>query len=141
MQPSAPDNYLATEVMTAPPQKLQLMLIEAAIRFAEQARAKWHTAEDDQAAAALSRAQQIVGELLSSLNHDVDPELVRKVASVYLFVFRRLMEANYQRSESKLDDALRVLRVEQETWAKLCRQLPSQQTPDNEPPPGLSLEA
>ena len=26
------DNYLVTEVMTAPPQKLQLMLVEAAIR-------------------------------------------------------------------------------------------------------------
>ena len=33
MPASSPENYLATEVKTASPQKLQLLLIEAALRL------------------------------------------------------------------------------------------------------------
>ena len=47
MQASAQSNYLETEVMTAPPQKLQLMLVEAAIRSAERARAMWREEDDE----------------------------------------------------------------------------------------------
>jgi flagellar protein FliS len=129
MQASACENYLATDVMTATPQKLQLMLIEAAIRSAERARDRWQAGEHGQADAALIHAQQIVGELLAGLNREADADLVKKVASVYLFVFRTLMEANHERDETKLNDALRVLEVERETWRRVCEQWGSRQTP------------
>ncbi len=134
MQSSARENYLVTDVMTATPQRLQLMLIEAAIRSAERAREKWQAGEDDQACEALIHAQQVVGELLASLNHEADADLVKRVASVYLFVFRNLMEANHERSEKKLDDALRVLEVERESWRQVCEQLGSRKAPDGEGP-------
>ena len=134
MQSSARENYLVTDVMTATPQKLQLMLIEAAIRSAERAREKWQAGEDDQACEALIHAQQVVGELLASLNHEADADLVKRVASVYLFVFRNLMEANHERSEKKLDDALRVLEVERATWRHVCEQLGSRKAPHGEAP-------
>lgn len=134
MQSSARENYLVTDVMTATPQKLQLMLIEAAIRSAERAREKWQAGKDDQACEALIHAQQVVGELLAGLNHEVDSHLVKRVASVYLFVFRNLMEANHQRDEKKLDDVLRVLEVERETWRQACEQLGSRKAPDGEGP-------
>ena len=132
MQSSARESYLATEVMTAAPQKLQLMLIETAIRSAERAKQKWRTEEDDEALAALTHAQEVVGEMLSSLNREVAPELVKKVASIYMFVFRSLMEASYQRSEEKVDDALRVLEIERETWRQLCEKLGSKKEPDQQ---------
>jgi flagellar secretion chaperone FliS len=123
MHSSAHDSYLVTEVTTAPPQKLQLMLIEAAIRFAQRARLKWQSGENDQALEALVRAQRILGEMLSSLDREVDPGLVGKVASVYLFVFRRLVAANAKRDQQDLDDAIRVLEVERETWRLVCEKL------------------
>lgn len=141
MQPSAQESYLATEVMTATPQKLQLILIEAAIRSAQRARQKWQAQEDDEACEALIHAQQILGEMLASLNREVDTRLVEKVAAVYLFVFRSLMEANYERSEQKLDDAVRVLQVERDTWQQVCRQLGSQKPADDAAASGFSLEA
>jgi len=133
MQHSARENYLATEVMTATPQKLQLMLIEAAIRSAQMARQKWHDEKDDEACESLIHAQQVVGEMLASLNREVAPELVEKVAAVYIFVFRSLMEANQQRSEEKLDDALRVLEIERETWRQVCEKLGSKKKPEERP--------
>jgi flagellar protein FliS len=141
MESSARDSYLVTEVMTATPQKLQLMLIEAAIRSAERARAQWQADHHEQAAEALIHAQQAVGELLAGLDHEVDTDLVKKVASVYLFVFRSLMEASLERNDKKLDDALRVLQVERETWRQVCRQLGNEKQPDNQAAADFSLEA
>ena len=137
MQASAQNNYLETEVMTAPPQKLQLMLVEAAIRAAERARAMWRDEDDEQAFLALIRAQEITGELLAGLNPEVDSDVVKKVASVYMFVFRRLAEASRDRDEKTLDDAIRVLHVERETWRQVCRQLSGSQPPETFASPGI----
>ncbi len=132
MQPSARDNYLVTEVMTATPQKLQLMLIEAAIRSVERTRQHWQAGEEEQACESLVHAQEVIGELLGSLNAEVDSDLVKKVAAVYLFVFRSLMEANYDHDEEKLEGALKVLQVERETWRQVCQQLGSKRGPDDQ---------
>lgn len=126
MEASAQESYLVTEVLTAAPQKLQLMLIDAAIRWAEKARRLWREQRDDQAGEALIRAQEIVGQMLASLNPEPAPALVRKVAAVYLFIFRSFMEANLRRDEGKLDDALRILRTERETWRQVCEKLGTQ---------------
>ncbi len=142
MEASAHQSYLVTEVMTAAPQKLQLMLIDAAIRSAEKARRLWREQKDEEACEALIHAQEIVGQMLGSLNHEPAPDLVRKVAAVYLFVFRSLMEANFHRDEHKLDDALKVLRTERETWRQVCEKLGTSRPPDSSPPtPDTSSEA
>lgn len=121
MNPSAQESYLVTEVMTATPQKLQLMLIDAAIRSAERGRRHWLAKENEPAFQCLIRAQQIVGEMLSSLDYEAQSDFVKNVAGVYLFIFRSLMEASCHRDEKKLDEALRVLNVERETWLQICQ--------------------
>ena len=88
MYSSARDRYLTTEVMTATPQKLHLMLIDGAIRLAQQARRHWETGgEDEKACEAVIRAQEIVTQLLAGLNRRENPDLSNKVAAVYLFIF------------------------------------------------------
>ena len=123
MNPRATESYLVTEVMTATPQKLQLMLIEAAIRSAERARRHWRENENEPAFHCLLRSQQILGEMTSSLDYESQSDFVKNVAGVYLFIFRSLMEAASNRDEKKLDDALRVLNVERETWRLICDKL------------------
>jgi flagellar secretion chaperone FliS len=121
MAPVAGSNYLETEVMTATPQRLQLMLIEAAIRMTSQAR--WHFEQKNVQAAftPIVRAQQIMAELLSGLRtEDSKNGLAHRVAGVYVFIYRTLVAANLEHSVAKLDDALRVLEVERETWRRVC---------------------
>lgn len=120
MPSSSPNSYLETEVLTATPQKQQLILIEAAIRFAGRARLLWQTGDDEMASEALIRAQQIVTQVLGGLNDQVDAELTRKVASVYLFAFRGLVAANLDRDQQRLDEVIKVLEVERETWKQVC---------------------
>lgn len=120
-------DYLATEVLTAPPHKLRLMLIEAAIRYISRARASWAEGHIEQGGELILRAQDVVGELLAGLKPDAQSELVRNVAALYVFVFRALVDAHVYRNAARLEDALRVLSVEAETWRMVCRQLAESQ--------------
>ncbi len=127
MERSAHDSYLTTEVRTATPPKLQLILIEAALRSAGRAGELWRENRDDEACGELLRAQDIVGELLAALDRENYPEMAAQAGAVYLFIFRRLLEAGQQRDPAKLDDAVRVLEVERETWRQVCRRYGSKQ--------------
>ena len=124
MNYAARSDYLTTEVLTAAPQKLRLMLIEAAIRLVHQARRHWDIGQDDVASENLIRCQEIVAELVAGLRAEqTDSDLVRKVAGVYLFIHRSLVAANLERSPEQLDEALNVLEIERETWIAVCKQL------------------
>ncbi|MHC4401379.1 MAG: flagellar export chaperone FliS [Planctomycetota bacterium] len=123
MESNVRDRYIEADVMTATPQKRQLMLLEAAIRYIQRTRHHWRAEEDDQACESLIRSQSIVAELLAALDKQVDPDLTKRVAGLYLFVFRALIEANSRRDETKLDEALRVLEPQREAWEGVCREL------------------
>ena len=121
----AKDDYLTTEVLTAAPQKLQLMLLDAAIRLANKTREHWRQGQEEQAGEALIRCQQIMAELMSGLKPDQNQELVGRVRAIYLFVYRSLVLAHLQHSDAKLVEAISVLEVERETWRQVCVQLGS----------------
>jgi flagellar protein FliS len=117
---TARNNYLKAEVHTATPQKLQLMLIEAAIKNVHRTKQSWAEQKFDIGLETLTRAQDIVAEILSSLDKDSNPDIAKKLASIYLFIFRRLAEGGMTHEAEKLDEALRVLDSERETWRQVC---------------------
>lgn len=138
MAPGIRETYLAAEVLAAPPQKLQLMLIEATIRQAKLAEQHWNAGKRRQGNEALARCQQIMVELLSGLRPDKMPELVSRVAGVYMFIYRSLVSA--MQDPSKLADAVQVLEMERETWRQVCQALTSS-AESAEPYERLTLEA
>lgn len=120
---AAQQNYLRTRVMTATPEQLQMMLFDGAIRFAEQGRAALAAKNWEQSYASIGRAQKIIAELTSGLRHDVDPDLCGKLAALYNFAYRKLVEANVQHAVEAIDEALDVLKYQRETWALLLDKL------------------
>jgi flagellar protein FliS len=116
-------NYLRTKVLTATPEQLQLMLYDGAIRFGEQAKAALEQKKFDQSYELISRTQKIIAELISSLKPDRAPELCDKLAGLYTFVYRKLIEANTEHQVKPLEEALGILRYQRETWALLLDQL------------------
>jgi flagellar protein FliS len=132
MPNTASDCYLITEVTTATPQKLQLMLIDAAIRAGRRAQKHWQDKESRQAGKCIMRARKIINGILAGMDYDAKSELVGKVAGVYLFVYNALTRAFIDNDENTLAEALRVLDVERETWRQVCEKLvlsPGGQTP------------
>lgn len=121
---SARDAYLQTQVLTAPPQKLRLMLIEGAMRFVSQTDACWEAEQWEEGLEANIRAREILGELMSSLDPQ-QSELAAQILPIYNFVFRTLTEAQLTHNRQKLADALRVLGEERETWRQVCEAMPA----------------
>lgn len=119
----ARDEYLATEVLTASPQKLQLMLIDGAIRAAARAQSLWTGERTEAVTRATVRCQALVAQLIAGLAPNHESPLVQRVIGVYEFVHRTLVAAHRERDPSRLADVLAVLEVERETWRQVCEQL------------------
>jgi flagellar protein FliS len=112
--------YLRDAVMTATPEQLQLMLYDGAIRFSRQARDAIVSEDYETSYEKLTRAQHIILEMRNGLNYDVNRELCERMASLYLFLYNKLVDACINRDAQAIDDALRVLRIERETWQIVC---------------------
>ena len=123
MNHQAANNYLRTKVLTATPEQLQLLLYDGAIRFAEQARLALERKNFEQSYTGISRAQKIITELTASLKHELAPEMCGKLAALYNFIYRKLIEANIEHRVDSLDEALALLRYQRETWVMLLDQL------------------
>lgn len=123
MNQSAAQNYLRMRVMTATPEQLQMMLYDGAIRFCEQARGGLEASQYDQSYSMLVKAQKIIVEMIGSLKHDKDPTLCGKLASLYNYIYRKLVDANTQHDAAALDEAIGLLKFQRETWALLLDKL------------------
>lgn len=123
MSNPASDAYLRDAVMTATPEQLHLMLYDGAIRFAKQGRDALVRKDFDRSFDRLHRAQQIVLEMQSGLKHDVNRELCAQMARLYDFIYRKLVDANIHFTTQSVDDALRILEHQRETWAMVIEKL------------------
>ena len=123
--------YLRTKVMTASPVELRLMLIDGAIRFAEQCRAGLAGKDFEQAYEGSRQCRAILTELLSSLNSEADPLLCERLTSLYTFLISQLMAAMSDRDPEVLEETIRLLRYESETWRMLIAKLASESGTDD----------
>jgi flagellar protein FliS len=119
----ARDHYLASQVKTATPQKLQLLLIDSALRSANRARQYWQQGRDDLAVQSLLNAQDVVAQMLAAIDREAGGDLAQRVAAVYAFIYRCLVRAGHRHDEKGLADAVRILGIERETWRQLCDKL------------------
>lgn len=118
---SVPTNsqYLESRVLTAPPQRLHLMLLEGALRFGRKAEESLQQGEVIAAATSLLRVVDIVGELLAGVRENKEP-LNQQIAGLYFFIFRRVSEAKINNDVKALKEALRLLEIERQTWQLVC---------------------
>jgi flagellar protein FliS len=141
--------YLESKILTAPSHRLQLMLIEGALRFGRQAEEALRLGDAAGAAGPMLRVIDIVGEILAGLR-EKKSAVNKKLADLYWFIFRRVTEAKIRADAAALAEALRLLEYERQTWQLVCEKLAvgsESQGPHKAisaphmPKSGLSLEA
>jgi flagellar protein FliS len=118
-------DYRETQVLTAPPWRLHLMVVDGAIRHALLAEQALSTGDFEAAHAALNRSRDFVTELLAGLDARQAPEIVDRLKSLFLFVHRRLVDADRRRDAQSVRDAVHVLELHRETWLEVGRLRPS----------------
>ncbi len=108
--------YLEVQVRTATPDHLLLMLLDGAVRFAEGAREKLARGDREGKHELLVKTQNIVLELIQTLNPAIGEKVYGGLTGLYRFIYRRLVEANIEESAQKLEEALKILLNLRETW-------------------------
>lgn len=122
MSVNAYQMYKKTQVATASQGDLLLMLFDGAIRFANQGRQCIVEQDMEQANVKLLRAQDILTELMISLDLD-QGEIAENLYQLYNFIYELLVEANIKKDVDLIDQAVRFLTELRETWRQVVAQV------------------
>lgn len=109
--------YRQTEVETSDQGRLLLMLYEGGIRFAGRAQRALQENDLEAASNYLTRAQDILAELMSSLNFDAGP-VAGGLFRLYEYMYFQLVEANVQKSAEPVEQVERMLLELRDAWKK-----------------------
>lgn len=117
--PNAYQQYRHTQVNTATPEELTLMLYDGLIRFINVARKSVGEKNVEEAHRANLRAQDIISELMNTLN--MNYEISHSLYALYDYMKRRLVEANIKKDVAVLDEVLGMARELRETWSQAMK--------------------
>jgi flagellar protein FliS len=110
--------YQENQFRTATPGKLLLMTYDAAIRFARLAVDKMREGKLDEQSANIIRVQNILIELICTLDVKADLQLAANLDSLYTYMFDRLTQANIRRDTAALQESIEMLTELRSAWAE-----------------------
>ncbi|MDE7299159.1 MAG: flagellar export chaperone FliS [Lachnospiraceae bacterium] len=112
--------YRGTQINTASPAELTLMLYEGAIKFCNKAIYAIEESNIAKANENLIKAQKIIMEFRGTL--DFKYPVAKDFELVYDYIYRRLVEANIRKDKEIVEDALKYIREMRDTWKEVMRQ-------------------
>jgi flagellar protein FliS len=113
--------YQRTQAETARPTQLVVMLYDGAIRFLVLAKEGMKQKNIEIRHVNLVKAQNIIMELMSSLNREQGGEISVNLHRIYQFMLEQLVEANIYDREMPINSVLQMLRDLRESWAEVDR--------------------
>lgn len=112
------DAYRRQQVETATPAQLVAMLYDAAIRNCRLAQQAIEEQDRDRAARHLLKAQDIVAELMASLDVQAGQALGVGLLRLYEYMYRRLVQANVRKDAAAAREVEGLLGQLQEAWVE-----------------------
>lgn len=129
------DAYLESKVLTADPLELVRMLYRAARDATRSASAHLAAGNIAERSRQISKVHAILSQLSVSLDHARGGALSRRLAELYDYMQRQLLEANLRQKPEPLAEVERVLATLQEGWEQAGGEQPAgrQEKPAAEP--------
>ena len=134
------DAYLESRVLSADPIELVNMLYQGCMQAVREARLHLAEGRIAERSREITKACQIVIELAVSLDHERGGEISRRLALLYDYMHRRLLEANMRQSDEPLADVLGLLSTLSEGWEGI-RTPESAPVSESAPAPQSSTES
>lgn len=113
------DQYKKTQINTASQGKLIVMLYDGAIKFLTIANENMNPKTYDIANNNIIKAQDIITELISSLNIGQGGEVAQNLLSLYIYFKKRLLEANMQKDSAIINEVLTHLKGLRDAWNEI----------------------
>ena len=119
--------YQATQISTATKEQLLLITYDIAIRscrMAEAALASDNQPQDyDQAHREIVRAQDVIRELMVTLNTEKGGEMAQSLMLLYDYMYQQLVEANIKKDADNVRTVLTMLEDLKSTWEEALMKL------------------
>ncbi|HXE44781.1 MAG TPA: flagellar export chaperone FliS [Conexibacter sp.] len=116
---ASPQAYRESAVLTAPPERLVVMLYDGARRFLHQAATAMRDGDVPVAHERLRRAERIVEHLDATLDLS-QGEISERLEAIYAFCLRLMGEARMRQDAGRLETVGGLLGELREAWAELA---------------------
>lgn len=113
--------YLESEVMSASPGKLVVMMYDGAINFLRRLDVIDWTRDFETKSYNINKAYAILSELILTLNMD-HKEISEPLRGLYVFMQGRLLAATVQNDKSAVSEVIGLLTGLKESWAEILKQ-------------------
>jgi flagellar protein FliS len=117
----ARNHYLTTQINTATPGELTLLLFNGSIKFMKQAIDAIEHKNYSEKNINLVRSQDIIDELLITLN--MEYEISKNLASLYIFMKESLITANLKLDKVPVQNCIGLMTELRDTWVEALKQL------------------
>lgn len=113
------EQYRKSAVNSASPLQLVVMLYDGALRFMEAAKHSIEHGELYKQNENCKKAQNIISELMSTLNMEQGGEIAQNLFSLYTFAYDKLIEGNVNDNPKSISEAIEVMSQLRESWVQL----------------------
>ncbi|HRZ28491.1 MAG TPA: flagellar export chaperone FliS [Spirochaetota bacterium] len=113
------NQYKETQITTANQGKLIVMLYDGAIKFLNIAVENMNPKTYDIVNSNIIKTQDIITELLISLNMKDGGEISKSLFSLYMFFKKQLLEANIKKDPEVIKNVIKMLKELRDAWDKI----------------------
>lgn len=117
---TAQQAYRDSSVLTAPPERLVVMLYDGAHRFLFQAAHAMREGDIASMNSRMQRAEAIIAELRATLNHEEGGEIAGRLEAIYAFCQRHLLEARLKRDPQRIEQVMKLLAELRDAWDQIA---------------------
>ncbi|MBN1499069.1 MAG: flagellar export chaperone FliS [Spirochaetes bacterium] len=113
------DQYKQTQINTANQGKLIVMLYDGAIKFLNIAIENMQPKTYDIVNNNILKAQDIITELMLSLNMNEGGQISQNLMSLYIYFKKRMIEANIQKNTEILKEIVKLMLELRDAWEQI----------------------
>ena len=140
-------DYKSMQILSSKPEKLILLLYDGAIKFIHLGQKALEEQRLEESHNNLIRAQNILVELMGSLNFDKGGEIASNLFRIYEFMHYTLVQANIKKDPATLARVSEQLKRLRESWSQALKnedgknlQATGESTAGTENPKGISIK-
>jgi len=119
MYESRMNAYHQTNVLTADPKRLVIMCYEGAISNLRIAVEKYSAAQYEAKGKAITNAHDIISELMAALDYDKGGEIAKRLAAIYKYMLRAIIEADVRKDIGIIKDVITMLEELKSSWKEI----------------------
>ena len=115
------DAYQRSDVLTADPLTLVILCYNSAISNLKMAQARFSEHQYEAKTIAISKAVDIIGELMSTLNFEAGGDIARNLNAIYRYALQRISYGDIHKDMSALDEVISILEDLRDAWKTINR--------------------